>query len=192
MRFPRTHTHASSVIPLNGVFGKGPHPHRFVHANVTGITPHSITLSRALPDEHAGHVNCVEDNVDGPSCIPFDFAIYALGSKLPAPINLWTRPSEAGLNGDDTNDENLLAPQVQKGTKKEGVSWMQSSQERIARAESVLVVGGGALGIRVFITLALPNLALIHPFRVRLRHQVSSRSHPSYSPPFSKTTASSI
>jgi hypothetical protein len=48
----------------------------------------------------------------------------------------------------DVADENLLAPQVRKGTKKEAIAWMQAGQERIARADSVLVVGGGALGIR--------------------------------------------
>jgi NADH dehydrogenase FAD-containing subunit len=35
-----------------------------------------------------------------------------------------------------------------QGTKPEGVEWLRNMQNKIAQADSVLVVGGGALGVR--------------------------------------------
>ena len=67
-----------------------------------------MTLSRAFPEHGLSDV------------VHFDYAIYALGSHLPA-----RRPSRA-----------------------ESVAWLQQHQQAVAAAGSVLVVGGGALGIR--------------------------------------------
>ena len=77
----------------------------FLHASVTSLAPHSLTLDRAFPE-----VGVAESD----RTLRFDFLIYALGSHLPAPIDLW------GPVADEDEDED----------------------------EDVLVVGGGALGIR--------------------------------------------
>lgn len=61
--------------------------------------------------------------------IAYDHLVYALGSQMPQPINVWSR-SDAD------------------GTKPQGVEWMQERQAAIAAAQSVLVIGGGALGVR--------------------------------------------
>lgn len=138
------------VIPLTGVFGPQPHPHRFVHGTVTALSAHSVTVAPALPDEHTGLHDGVQEDIEGPSCVPFDYAIYALGSKLPAPIDLWSKPEDSDYTTCEVNDEDVIVPARKIGTKVEGVSWLQASQERIAKAPSVLVVGGGALGIRMY------------------------------------------
>jgi hypothetical protein len=135
-------------VPLGGVFGPQPHPHRFIHGTITEISSHSLTLTHALPDEKKGVSDEDQEEVSGPSCIPFDYAIYALGSKLPAPIDVWSTPEDLSNDGKLNVHENAIVPPAKTGTKAEGIAWMQASQQRIARAPSVLVVGGGALGIR--------------------------------------------
>lgn len=91
------------------------------------------------------------------SKIPFAYAIYALGSHLPAPINLWAKESaaELQLEGRHVKEQMSEEEKVEEekteeyhGTKAEGVAWLKRCQKRIEKAESVLVVGGGALGIR--------------------------------------------
>jgi hypothetical protein len=67
---------APSVVPLSGAFGLHPHLHRFIHGTVTVLSEHNVTVSRALPDEYTGKMNSAQDNVEGPSCMPFDYAIY--------------------------------------------------------------------------------------------------------------------
>jgi NADH dehydrogenase FAD-containing subunit len=145
------HEH-KAFIPLTGVFGPQSHPHRFIHGTVTGLSAHSVTVAPALPDEHTGLHDDVQEDVAGPSCVAFDYAIYALGSKLPAPIDLWSKPEDPEHKASEhDNDEDVIVPARKIGTKVEGVSWLQASQERIAKAPSVLVVGGGALGIRMYL-----------------------------------------
>lgn len=96
-----------------------------LHAQVTGLFPHSATLSRSFP----------KYGIDSP-VLDFDYAVYALGSHLPAPINLWG-PS---LDGQES------APY--SGGKADGIAWLRKFHGLIEQAPSVLVVGGGALGIR--------------------------------------------
>jgi hypothetical protein len=159
-----------------------------------------VTLSRAFP-EYGFPEGVVE----------FEYAVYALGSRLPGPIDLW---AEAGLVGGEgglvgTKEENGGATAVETridavvaaadadstkpqptqadstivpapshpshessesdssdaptetktaetktktapytGTKREATEWMRRCQERVKKVGSVLVVGGGALGIR--------------------------------------------
>lgn len=49
----------------------------------------------------------------------------------------------------------------QRGTKAEGVAWMQAAQARVKVAESVLVIGGGALGVREYCS-SLRRLCFCH------------------------------
>ena len=133
-----------------------------------------VKLDRAFP----------EYGFDSPE-VPFEYAVYALGSRLPAPIDLW-----AGVDGDevvgevvggivgeeespeessgsreeeeasDIDEKEALkkeaeeaekeTPRVYTGSKTEAVEWMRRCQERIKGVSSVLVVGGGALGIREY------------------------------------------
>ena len=101
----------------------------FLHASVTSLAPHSLTLDRAFPEFGVA---------ESDRTLRFDYLIYALGSHLPAPIDLW------GPVADE--DEDVL--DVARGTKHGGVAWLKRFQQRVQRASSVLVVGGGALGIR--------------------------------------------
>lgn len=103
--------------------------HVLVHAQVTCLSEHSVTLSRSLP----------ELGLEGDTpVLNFDYAVYALGSHLPAPINLWS--AFEGM------DSTLL----ECGTKKGGIEWLRRFRAVIQEAASVLVVGGGALGVREY------------------------------------------
>ena len=94
-----------------------------LHATVTGLDANSVTLSRAVP----------EAGLTEPR-LPFDYLIYALGCHESEPIDLWSTQNLGSLPYD--------------GTKPRGIEWLKAAQKRIKDAPSVLVVGGGALGIR--------------------------------------------
>jgi len=53
--------------------------HLFIHGNVTELESHRVHFKRLSPG-------------DGPeqSFVDFDYLVYALGSHLPAPINIWS------------------------------------------------------------------------------------------------------
>ena len=104
----------------------------FLHASVTSLAPHSLTLDRAFPEFGVA---------ESDRTLRFDYLIYALGSHLPAPIDLWGPVADEEVDTADVLD-------VARGTKHGGVAWLKRFQQRVARASSVLVVGGGALGIR--------------------------------------------
>ncbi|GJE88851.1 NADH dehydrogenase [Phanerochaete sordida] len=126
------HDH-KAFIPYTGLFNTRdasgtPIPpqnprHAVVHASVLAIAEHTLTLSRAAP----------EAGVPEPT-LTFDYLVYAAGSHQPAPIDLWGARNLAGAACD--------------GTQPAGVRWMQAAQARVRAAPSVLVVGGGALGIQ--------------------------------------------
>ncbi|KAG5635987.1 hypothetical protein H0H81_009455 [Sphagnurus paluster] len=125
--------------------------HRRLQASVTSINQKFITLSRSFP-EH-----------DLPTeTVPFDYLIYALGSHLPAPLNLWDpAPSKPG--------KGRQLP-VYHGMKSEGIAWMQEHQKIVEDAPTVLVVGGGALGIQKTPEFAT-DIASVHPTKkVTLLH----------------------
>ncbi|KZT63580.1 iron uptake cluster protein [Daedalea quercina L-15889] len=124
-----------------------------LHAHVTSLTPHSLTLSHAFP----------EHGIDEPGKkLDFDYAIYALGSHLPAPINLWgpveDDPEVLSVTKGMVQDVagNRQTPLVvaegkgssYHGMKSEAINWLQRYRERIDNASSILVVGGGPLGVQ--------------------------------------------
>ena len=123
---PLTH---STVIPYTGVIPKTPDitspegRHLVLHASVTGLDASSVSLSRAFPE-----VGLLEPK------LPYDYLVYALGNHLPEPIDTW-------------NPVNIAA-EAYDGTKPQGIQWLKHAQKRVEAAPSVLVVGGGALGIR--------------------------------------------
>ncbi|TCD67840.1 hypothetical protein EIP91_011902 [Steccherinum ochraceum] len=144
--------------------------HLMLNARVTKLGPNSLTLSKAFP----------EHGIEGDEpTLHFDYAIYALGSHMPAPINTWGPPVDRGetlilssgpvvpsktpglesvqpFGGPALSEvttavapvEAEVLPASEIGTKPSGVKWLQRSQKHIERAPSVLVVGGGALGIQ--------------------------------------------
>ncbi|EJF61918.1 iron uptake cluster protein [Dichomitus squalens LYAD-421 SS1] len=128
----------------------GSSPHVFLHAAVTSLSEHSLVLDRAFPEHGVA---------ESDRTLHFDFLVYALGSHLPAPINLWGPVADEDVEKADVLD-------VSRGTKEGGVVWLKRFQKRVERASSVLVVGGGALGIQF-----ASDIAEIHPAtRVTLLH----------------------
>ncbi|KAJ7440307.1 hypothetical protein B0H11DRAFT_2292979 [Mycena galericulata] len=110
--------------------------HIFIQAQIQSLETNSVKLSRAFP----------EHGIDS-DILHFDYAVYALGSHLPSPLNLWnSAPGEKS------------AVQAYGGTKAESVAWLKGKQRTIEDAGSVLVVGGGALGIQ-FAT----DIAAVYP-----------------------------
>ncbi|KAF5339311.1 hypothetical protein D9611_009916 [Ephemerocybe angulata] len=123
-----------AFIPNTNVFGEGdtrkPN-HITLKTTVTSIQPTHITVSDAFPELG---IHSKE--------IAFDYAIYALGANLPAPLDLWGKdPREAVKPGDEK-------VWTYNGTKSDGIAWLQERQKAIEAAPTVLVVGGGALGIQ--------------------------------------------
>lgn len=107
-----------------------------------------MKLSRAFP----------EHGIDTDT-LHFDFAVYALGSHLPSPLNLWS----ATLDG---------KPPLHAygGTKAESIAWLKDKQQTIEAAATVLIVGGGALGIRACIRYYSPRIISRH-HRIRDGHR---------------------
>jgi hypothetical protein len=146
----RSHNWISIVIPYDNIFNLGPSTNRctFIQATILALTPHSITLSHVVPELGVG--------ADG--VLAFDYAVYAVGSRLPEPLDLW-RDSASGdapghfdanaINGNAKGKPAILhAPYAYGGTKAKGIAWLKRKQRVVEEAASVLVVGGGALGIR--------------------------------------------
>lgn len=136
-------------------------PHKVLQATVTGINAHSLTLSRAIPDE----------GISEPK-ISFDYLVYALGSHLPEPIDLWGSISLASVPHD--------------GTKAQGIEFLKRARNQIKEAPSILVVGGGALGIQYTtdiaeafpdkpVTLLHSRKQLLPRFDVKMHDQVVER-----------------
>lgn len=126
-----------AFIPYTHILGPSATPkidarHLFLHAQVTSLDLHSLTLSRAFP----------EHGIEDPArTLQFDYLVYAAGSQLPAPINLWG-PVDA-----ETEKE---GNQAHDGSKANALRWLERFRAMVERAPSVLVVGGGALGIREY------------------------------------------
>jgi apoptosis-inducing factor 2 len=165
-------------------------PHSFVHAQVAHIDLRAREVRlRRLSDDGAGSAaNGTEETV------AFDYLVYAMGSHLPAPIDMWGeriykdsavpaqtveprgvdldapallhpepepeqpvipngngRPPSPGARARKAAlpvEVEALAEEEYRGLKAQAVARMRADQKRIAAAGSVLVVGGGALGIR--------------------------------------------
>ncbi|KAG1728388.1 uncharacterized protein EDB91DRAFT_1060595 [Suillus paluster] len=127
--------------------------HVRVQATITSIDKHCITLSPNLPDHEQQQ-----------SSLDFNYAIYALGSHLPSPIDLWSHKRECGVK--PSLEPPGLGISTYGGTKSEGISSLRERQKRVEAATSVLVVGGGALGIQF-----ASDIAAVYPQkRVTLLH----------------------
>ncbi|KAF8990972.1 hypothetical protein BDQ17DRAFT_1371248 [Cyathus striatus] len=101
------HEH-KAFIPYTNVFrvDSPTSPHIFLNAQVTSIRPTHITLSKAFPEHGIS------------TTLSFDYAVYALGSHMPTPSNLWGAPSQ----------ESGASKAEYGGTKKEAVEWLKKRQ----------------------------------------------------------------
>ena len=102
----------------------------WIHGNVSSLDSRSVTFTRLSghkPNQAVGEAETIE----------FDYLVYALGASLPSPVDVWGEESSG-----------LQLKGVPMGCKKRGVGYMHQRAETMRRAKSVLVVGGGALGIR--------------------------------------------
>lgn len=124
------------VIPYTNVFleGEKRNPNHIVlKTQVVSLRPHHVTISETFPELGISTAD-----------IAFDFAIYALGAHLPAPLDLWGKDPRASVKASDAE------PWGYNGFKTDGTSWLKERQKVIEGAPTVLVVGGGALGIRKY------------------------------------------
>lgn len=90
---PSCSANAHLVVPYSGVYilihtdlsapPSAPLPDHYLvlHAQVSSLVSHSVTLDQSFPALRLGRT------------ISFSYAVYALGSKLPAPIDLWAHES---------------------------------------------------------------------------------------------------
>ncbi|KAJ6452884.1 hypothetical protein C8R47DRAFT_262616 [Mycena vitilis] len=144
------HEH-KAFIPYNNIFNvpeakADSAKYTFLQAHVQSLSANSVKLLRAFP----------ELGIDTDE-LHFDYAVYALGSHLPSPLNLWHASPERKLPA---------VHHAYGGTKAESIAWLKGKQRAIEDAGSVLVVGGGALGIQ-FAT----DIAEVYPEkRVTLLH----------------------
>ena len=122
------------------------HNHIRVHGLVTSIHPNTFTykpLEEHLREERSQKALSRKDQkLPSEESMRFDYAVYAFGAHLPAPVDVWAHEGEA--HGKNTG-EGVIS---KNGTKVEGVEWLRKTQERIKTAKSVLLIGGGAMGIR--------------------------------------------
>ncbi|KAF6747531.1 hypothetical protein DFP72DRAFT_919548 [Ephemerocybe angulata] len=133
-----------SFIPYTNVFLDGENKksnHIVLKTTVKAIRPNHITISEAFPELGIPSTD-----------IAFDYAIYALGGHLPAPLDLWSKDPRDTLK---PGNEKVW---TYNGLKSEGMAWLQERQKVIEASPTVLVVGGGALGIQ-FAT----DIKAVHP-----------------------------
>ena len=169
-----------------------------MHAQVTSLTPNSLTLSQAFPEHGI---------TDPGRKLDFDYAVYALGSHLPAPINLWgpvnddpdvlsvTQGMVQDVSGKRKSPIVVTEDSTYQGTKPEGVDWLQRFRERIDKSSSILVVGGGPLGVREYLschTNSWKNLTFASPLRVFDGYQGEASGEARDSSSFSPTAPADL
>ncbi|KAH0835486.1 FAD/NAD(P)-binding domain-containing protein [Lanmaoa asiatica] len=131
-------------------------PHKRVYGTITSLHPHHIVYtphSDSVPAPSGSPpVETTEEKI-----LHFDYAIYALGSHLPSPVNLWesrnidfssSEAQELPFSDLRRDPQCINHTRPYSGMKQESISRLRSRQQRIEAARQVLVVGGGALGIQ--------------------------------------------
>ncbi|KAI6127312.1 FAD/NAD(P)-binding domain-containing protein [Pisolithus sp. B1] len=151
------HEH-KAFIPYDYAFGNSINtdtPHIRIHGTVTSLHPNHITY---IP--HSFSSSSSSEPAPEPQTLHFDYLIYALGSHLPSPIDLWEHTCERAQHLDKGRYHDKTTG---TGTKSHGMAWLRERQARIEAAQSVLIVGGGALGIQF-----ASDIAAIHPLKKRV------------------------
>lgn len=104
-----------------------PSPHRILRANALSLSPSTRTLTLDRPIPGASADS-------GSHALSYDALVLATGTKLSPP---GTMPG--------------------KGDKAEGVKYLQSIQGELEKAGEIIIVGGGAVGVRASpLALSLP------------------------------------
>jgi len=142
------HEH-KAFIPYTNLFGSCPTQNLILQATVTKLTAHTVTISRSFPQFGLSNE------------IHFDYCVYALGSRLPAPIDAWGETEESheenvdvlGEAEDECGQEaecsrSVKGKQKKSGSKAEAIEWLQRGQKKIKDVDNILIIGGGALGIQ--------------------------------------------
>lgn len=109
--------------------------HLLLHANVLQLDQENRRVSYELIDDKAAGVQWLQ----------WDYLVYALGSHLPDPINVW---SGSGSGSEQVGRQH-------DGSKVLGVKWLSDAQDRIEQAKSIVIVGGGALGVQLATDIAV-------------------------------------
>ncbi|RXK39852.1 hypothetical protein M231_02909 [Tremella mesenterica] len=121
----------------------------FSPTHSTNSHPRSSSLSKNNIIAQNGNGHCNTKNIDGSDegicrevlgeeTIHFDYIVYALGATLPGPVDVW---------GGELHPQ--IGHQNQPlGHKIRGVRFMVAQAEVYKKVKSVIVVGGGALGIQ--------------------------------------------
>ncbi|KAI8445868.1 hypothetical protein BY996DRAFT_7905526 [Phakopsora pachyrhizi] len=126
---------------------------RFHDAEVdSGYGSSNDPITKQLNNPHHSHIQPSDDSLSQSitsNSISWDFLVYALGSQPSHPLQL---------------------PSNQPRTKLNGVLYLQNQKERIAAAEKVVVVGGGALGIQYATDIAHRYKLLNKPKSITLIH----------------------
>lgn len=158
-----------AFIPYTRIFRHGEHRHMIIQATIRSMTRNSVTVSYPLPSSPGDLSGPSAAALDegGVQVIPFEFAIYALGASLPQPINVWQCIEPTVSTDSDSTDHGPKTPEGNfDGSKLPSISWLKAAQARVQKSESVIVVGGGALGIQI-----ASDIAAVHPTkRVTLIH----------------------
>ncbi|KAG6335014.1 hypothetical protein ID866_4072 [Astraeus odoratus] len=102
-----------------------------IHGTITSLRADHVTyIPHATPTAQSANSPQVE-----PCKLRFDYAIYALGSHLPAPIDLWEYRSTP-----DKKIVNVVPRPAYTGMKLEGIACLRDRQKRIEDARSVLIL----------------------------------------------------
>jgi pyruvate/2-oxoglutarate dehydrogenase complex dihydrolipoamide dehydrogenase (E3) component len=105
--------------------------HELVQGEIVALSAYSVDVVEA--DAKGGYGSSASGNGSTIArTIPFDYCIYALGASLPAPCDVW-----GGVTAG-------------RGSKLGGIRWMEGQGEVLAGTQRILIVGGGALGIREY------------------------------------------
>ncbi|CCO35158.1 Apoptosis-inducing factor 2 [Rhizoctonia solani AG-1 IB] len=160
-----------AFIPYNNLFGPTPNHHRIIHGTATKLEQNKVTYT---PAPYSTTSNETEHSLE------FDYLIYALGAKLPGPIDFWAKSvydvdAEKTVNLDFEKDAGGY-----DGSKSAAIASLQRAQKRLRTVESVLVVGGGALGIQFASDLKSlyphKQITLLHS-RTRLLPRFPTKMH---------------
>lgn len=153
---PNSHFHFTWVLPRFCV-APGGHEHK-AFVPYGKYTPGPDGAVRWIKDRATTITETAVGLQDSEESIPYDYLIIATGGTVTAGL-----PSR-----------------VNSTEKAEGVRLMQAMQERVAKAETVVVVGGGAAGVEVAtdakslyphkkIILVHPRPAVMHRFGKQLQ-----------------------
>ncbi|CAK9782311.1 FAD/NAD(P)-binding domain-containing protein [Cutaneotrichosporon oleaginosum] len=106
------------------------HAHQQIQGVITALSPNSVTYVLAK-DGAYDDIDLQNPPAERVETLAFDYCVYALGGALSAPSDAWAEYPGGG-----------------RGTKAGGVAFLARQGKVVEQAQSIIVVGGGALGIQ--------------------------------------------